>query len=336
MPALVSKLRSSRHKTMFTQEVRLSPATLQIFTEAHKVLSDETHRLGIAAAEVFRRCELLQQELVMQIQKVGEVKAIVDRVSGGGGGGSDDGGDGQSDEARFVRRLARADERQDALMARLDKMRELVGRGPPRPLSDKERAYAEELRNLESNVLGGKGEDGGGEAKGVVALSSPSSAGSLSFKSSTTARAAAAASRQEAAKLWRRMREVRRLQAEMAAEAQEIIEKQQQQQQQQHPHHRTAREDDAKKQPAEVKQEDGVVVVGRGGESGAASPAGARSLSSSAAGTPGSASALDLRIPNEVRRAKMAQVMALLDRETALVEAVSARLERLQVGGQGL
>lgn len=39
-----------------------------------------------------------------------------------------------------------------------------------------------------------------------------------------------------------------------------------------------------------------------------------------------------LKIPAEVRRQKMAQVIGLLDRETALVDAVKARVERLSVG----
>ena len=39
-----------------------------------------------------------------------------------------------------------------------------------------------------------------------------------------------------------------------------------------------------------------------------------------------------LKIPAEVRRQKMAQVIGLLDRETALVDAVKARVQRLTVG----
>ncbi|EAQ91421.1 hypothetical protein CHGG_03356 [Chaetomium globosum CBS 148.51] len=39
-----------------------------------------------------------------------------------------------------------------------------------------------------------------------------------------------------------------------------------------------------------------------------------------------------LRIPAEVRRQKMAQVIGLLDRESALVDAVKARIERLSIG----
>lgn len=40
----------------------------------------------------------------------------------------------------------------------------------------------------------------------------------------------------------------------------------------------------------------------------------------------------NLRVPSEIRKAKVAQVMSLLERETALVDAVKGRLERLSVG----
>ena len=44
-------------------------------------------------------------------------------------------------------------------------------------------------------------------------------------------------------------------------------------------------------------------------------------------------SSIDLRIPTDLRRAKINQVKGLLERETALVEAVKSRLERLHVVG---
>jgi nucleoporin NUP82 len=54
-------------------------------------------------------------------------------------------------------------------------------------------------------------------------------------------------------------------------------------------------------------------------------------MSKAAGDTDGPATpSAELRIPHEVRKAKMQQVQGLLSRETALVEAVTARLERLQ------
>jgi nucleoporin NUP82 len=39
----------------------------------------------------------------------------------------------------------------------------------------------------------------------------------------------------------------------------------------------------------------------------------------------------NVKVPSEIRKAKMTQVMGLLDRETALVEAAKSRLERLSL-----
>ena len=46
-----------------------------------------------------------------------------------------------------------------------------------------------------------------------------------------------------------------------------------------------------------------------------------------------SASTTDLRIPSELRKAKINQVKGLIERETALVDAVKSRLERLSIVG---
>jgi nucleoporin NUP82 len=40
--------------------------------------------------------------------------------------------------------------------------------------------------------------------------------------------------------------------------------------------------------------------------------------------------AVDLRVPSEIRRSKTAMIKSALARETAMLEAASARLERLQ------
>lgn len=50
-------------------------------------------------------------------------------------------------------------------------------------------------------------------------------------------------------------------------------------------------------------------------------------------GQDGAASpARGLKIPADIRKAKVAQIMGLLERESALVDAVKTRLERLSVG----
>ncbi|KAH7313385.1 hypothetical protein B0I35DRAFT_355513 [Stachybotrys elegans] len=234
LPALLERLRSSRHKTLVNQEVRLSPLTLQIFTDAHKVLSDETYRLGIAAAEVFRRCESLQTELRQQIVKANEVKGKVDAIAGVHR-------DGESENAMYERRIAAAKDRQGALAQRLEGLRRTVGKATSRELSDKERAFIQEVRSVEGS------------------LAKP-------------AEAQAEATRAQSQELWRRLEQVKGLQAELLEEV-EVLQK---------------KGDIAAMAPSEIK------------------------------------------IPQDVRRSKLQQVQSMLSRETALVDAVTARLERLQ------
>ncbi|KAF4471644.1 nucleoporin nup82 [Fusarium albosuccineum] len=242
LPTLLERLRTSRHKTVVNQEVRLSPLTLQIFTDAHKVLADETHRLGMAAAEVFRRCELLQAELRQQVMKANEVKGKIDTINGSHR-------DGEADNAMYDRRVAAAKDRQGQLTERLENLRKIVGKATTRDLSAKERAFVEEVRTMEASI------------------SSPDYAELASGKAQATTA--------QAKQLWKRLEDVKHLQADLAAEV-EALNK--------------------------------VAVDGDG---------------------PTTPSA-ELRIPQDVRRAKLQQVQGLLSRETALVEAVTARLERLQ------
>lgn len=235
LPTLLERLRTSRHKTTVNQEVKLSPLTLQIFTDAHKVLSEETYKLGVAAAEVFRRCEMLQAELRQQVAKANEVKGKIDTINGAHR-------DDEPENEMYDRRIAEAKERQERLTKRVDNLRKIVGKATTRDLSTKERAFVEEVKTLEANVLG------------------VSSSGEESY------------AKQQSKQLWKRLEEVKKLQTDLVGEV-------------------------------EALKKSGEVEVAPAGE---------------------------LRIPQDVRRSKMQQVQGLLARETALVEAVTSRLERLQ------
>ncbi|EHK17041.1 uncharacterized protein TRIVIDRAFT_80481 [Trichoderma virens Gv29-8] len=236
LPELLERLRTSRHKTIVNQEVKLSPLTLSIFTDAHKVLSDETYRLGVAAAEVFRRCELLQAELRQQVRKANEVKGKIDTINGSHRE------DNEPDNKMYERRIYEAKERQERLTRRMEDLRKMVSKTTSRELSAKERAFVEEVKAMEASVSG-------------------------------PAPGAEVGTRNQAKQLWRRLEEVKRLQAELVAEGEAL---------------------------------------------------------KTASGTSSPASSVELRIPQDIRRSKLQQVQGLLSRESALVEAVTSRLERLQ------
>ncbi|TVY48446.1 Nucleoporin [Lachnellula occidentalis] len=150
LPSLLEKLRHSKYKRLLKEDIRLSPATLHVMTDAHKVLSEETHRLGTAAAELFRRCERLQIELQSQIKKVHEVAGRVDEITG------DDRDDEPAADVneRVEARILKASNRQKELTDRIEKLRRQATKATGRELTDKERGWAEEVVEVQSAVLG--------------------------------------------------------------------------------------------------------------------------------------------------------------------------------------
>lgn len=238
LPMLLEKLRHSKYKRLLKEEVRLSPATLTIMTDAHKVLSEETHRIGIAAAELFRRCERLQIELKSQIQKTNVVAQRVDALSG------KDMGDEQalSCNEALEQRIQAAKENQKRLTERIEGLKKRQARGTNRELSDRERAWVEEVTVVEKKV------DPPSPAR------DPSS---------------------QVKEPWKRYEEVVLLKEELLEQV-----------------HRLAEETEQ---------------------------------------TP--ISSPSVKVPSEIRKAKIGQIMSLLDRETALVEGAKSRLQRLSLVG---
>ena len=234
LPSFLEKLQHSKYKRLLKENVRLSPATLTIMTDAHKVLSEETHRLGTAAAELFRRCERLQIELRAQIKKANDVAARVDAVTG------DDFDDGPPMGINEVmeKRVQDAAKRQKELTERLEKIRRKASKGTSRELSDKERAWVDEVNVVQRKVLG-EGDE-----------SPPSER----FKEP-----------------WVRYEEVQQLKDELLEQVTEL---------------------EAEEETSPSK---------------------------------------GVKVPSEIRRAKVAQIMTLLDRESALVEGAKTRLERLSL-----
>ncbi|XWX00930.1 hypothetical protein V2A60_008953 [Cordyceps javanica] len=235
LPLLLERLRTSRHKTVVTQEIKLSPLTLQIFTDAHKILSDETYKLGVSASEIFRRCELLQSELKQQVTKANEVKGKIDAINGVDR-------DDESDNVMYERRISEARQRQEAIAQRVENLRKIVGKATTRDLSNKERAFMEEVRTLNASVSGPATSE---EERDV---------------------------KKQSKELWSRLDNVKKLQSELLTDV------------------------EALKKSGQME-------------------------------TP---STPELRIPQDIRRSKLQQVQGLLSRETALVDAVTSRLERLQ------
>ena len=154
LPSFLNSGTHAKYKRTLTEEIQLSHQTLILMTEAHKVLSQHTHQLGIAAAELFRRCERLQEEFRDQIRRADDLAGKIDSVTGDD---VEEGEDGSGGGEGLVRRLERVKKRQDVLGDRYDRLRKRVGRGMGRggrELSDRELAWGAEVEKLGETVLG--------------------------------------------------------------------------------------------------------------------------------------------------------------------------------------
>ena len=147
----------ARHKRVMKEEIRLSTATLDLMTEAHRVLSKETHQLGVAAADLFRRCDQLLEVLRNQILKAGEVAERVDHVTGDDEEGLLDGIEGEGKPAtRMEERIRRAKLRQERLVNRCEALRRNVKKIEGRELSLKEKEWKAEVEDVGLAIQGKK------------------------------------------------------------------------------------------------------------------------------------------------------------------------------------
>ena len=246
----------SRHKKIMKDEIRLSHATLDLMTEAHRILSQETHQLGLAAADLFRRCERLQIEFREQIKRVKETADRIDQVLGEDADDYEASGDDKGKET-LSERLEAARERQKALLARYEETRRKSARIGGRDLSEKEQAWVAEIDKLKTSLNGPASDEDEDEKE-----------------ESQDGRQRHNRYREgghQPSESWQRYRQAKDLLADLLARAKEVQES------------------------------------SDGNADGDGDP----------------------RVPPALRKAKVAQVMGLLDRESALLEAAQAKLEKL-------
>ncbi|KAK5123702.1 hypothetical protein LTR85_002338 [Meristemomyces frigidus] len=255
------------------QQVRFSSATLQLMTEAHRILSSETHRLGLAASDLFRRCERMRAELQDQVRRVKEIADKVDTVVGENeGADADDEGNGgeMSSNDKIEYRVNESNERTIELNDRVDALRKRMLMLGGRQLSAKERVFAEEVQKLQAGI----------EPADPMAVEAPTEPGAILHMPNSSLSAPEAegetVTEKDADSLAGRFEAVQTLHQRLVQQAEEL---------------------------AERAQRDGGGT--EGGRAGGASAA------------------------SEFKKRKLAAVMGLLERETALVEGVGERLGRL-------
>lgn len=150
LPTFVKDHVPSRHQRMVKGEIRLSTATLDLMTKAHRFTSFETHRLGLAAADLFRRCERLQEELRDQIKRANEVAQLTERITGEG--------DAYLDRRKgpnppsLDERCRIAQDRHHDLADRLDCLRKKASKYSGKDLSTQEKQWFSEVQKANEMI----------------------------------------------------------------------------------------------------------------------------------------------------------------------------------------
>lgn len=158
LPAFISKHVPARHHRMFTQEIRLSSATLDLMTQAHRVLSNETNKLELAAADLFRRCERLQDELRDQINRANEVALRTDQVTGKDRGHYLDSGK-RKGHPSVEERFDKVRSKNQELTARYEALRKKFSKHGGNELSEKEKQWIAEVQKTEAFMKSPERED---------------------------------------------------------------------------------------------------------------------------------------------------------------------------------
>ena len=146
-----------RRSMLTDNPLRLSPACLDVLTLAHRTFSNQTSSIETAAAELFRRCERLREELTDQVKQMAELAERLTRL-GDGGQNEDQGSSNESQDEthseKVSRRIDAAKARQKELFSRYERLRRKAGQvaHAKQDLSMKETAWIDEVDSLAGHI----------------------------------------------------------------------------------------------------------------------------------------------------------------------------------------
>lgn len=129
-----------RHKAMLKEEIRLSPANLELLMSAHRALAAHTDRLQHAVSDLFNRCQRLQDEYKDQIWRTAQLIPKIEAIPISEG------------EAGIDERLERVKAKQDEINSRFQALRKRMANVGGAELSEKEASFVEELQTMESSL----------------------------------------------------------------------------------------------------------------------------------------------------------------------------------------
>ena len=144
-----------RRSMLTDKTLRLSPACLDIMTYAHRTFSHQTADVEKAAAELFRRCERLREELADQVRQMAELAERLNHLKTG------DASEEQNipietkpHSEQMTDRIQAAKVRQLNLFRRYEQIRRKAGQvgHAKQDLSITERAWIEEVDSLAKHV----------------------------------------------------------------------------------------------------------------------------------------------------------------------------------------
>ncbi|CAO2652111.1 Nn.00g003940.m01.CDS01 [Neocucurbitaria sp. VM-36] len=141
----------ARHRGALKEEIRLSPANLELLMDVHRALSVQTSKLQHAVSELFNRATRLQEEFRDQVYRSSQIASNIDNVTGNDeASGSDDAS--VYGSAKIEDRLEKVKSRQDEINARYETLRRKMASIGSSELSDKEAAWVDELSTMDSAV----------------------------------------------------------------------------------------------------------------------------------------------------------------------------------------
>jgi nucleoporin NUP82 len=135
-------------------QVRLSEENLKLLThDIHPLIASETRELNKAAAELFRQCERLQEDLREQLERVREIKEKVDTLTGQYDDDAEmDAYENTCGAERLQLRTDTAISRQKKIVERCEALKKKLAKAAARELSDKEKQWIAEVHNLDHKL----------------------------------------------------------------------------------------------------------------------------------------------------------------------------------------
>ena len=129
---------------------------LEVMIATHKRVQREYDELNRAAAALFAQGEKLRSNLIEQIKRARELKDKVASITGDDDESASEEDGGTRGNEKLVERMQVARERQTNILARLDRLKGNLGKISTRQLSDKEKAWFEEIKALDKKLVTGE------------------------------------------------------------------------------------------------------------------------------------------------------------------------------------